>query len=105
VVENLYRFRGDTSVGIFEPCGPSTRNSPRFAVGPVVNHEATAFNADPSSTCVEDENSGRIAAATSAGGQVSHQGWGLFMRALNHGSARYRSQNQARLPVWTDSVW
>jgi hypothetical protein len=29
----------------------------------------------------------------------------LFMRALNHGSARYRSQNQARLPVWTDSVW
>jgi hypothetical protein len=33
VVENLYRFRGDTSVGIFEPCGPSTRNSPRFAVG------------------------------------------------------------------------
>jgi len=31
------------------------------------------------------ENSGRIAAATSSGGQVSHHGRGLFMRALNHG--------------------
>jgi hypothetical protein len=33
----------------------------------------------------EDENNGRIAAATSATGQVSHHGCGLFIRALNHG--------------------
>lgn len=37
-----------------------------------------------SPTYVEDENSGRIAAATSATGHVSHHGWLLVIRALNH---------------------
>lgn len=32
-----------------------------------------------------DANSGGIVAATSATGHVSHHGWGLFIRALQHG--------------------
>jgi hypothetical protein len=38
------------------------------------------------------ENSGSIAAATSATGIVSHHGWLLVIRALKHGHARPRRQ-------------
>jgi hypothetical protein len=48
---------------------------------------------------VKLENIGRIAAATSATGQVSHHGCGLFMRALNHVDLE-RGHEPRRLRRW-----
>ena len=51
---------------------------------PVLHHPTMALITLSSDTGPADENSGRILAATSATGQVSHHGHGLLMPVLDH---------------------
>src|SRR6516165_1148877 len=77
------------------------RDPNAFLYSPVLHHEVMHAIAESSFWDAGYENSGSIAAATSATGRVvSHPGCGLFMHASNHaGSVQFRplaARHQAR---------